>query len=435
MIRKDDKGQIWSWALYDFANSAFTTIVVTFIYGTFFTQSIAPNEIVGTQWWSWAISFTAILVAFSSPFLGALADLTVFRKKIMLFSTLTCVVATTLLFFPTQGQVLLALSIFVIANISFEIGTVFCNAYLPSLVSSHRFGKTSGFAWGLGYLGGLLALVLALVLLVQTDQAVFGFSMDKGENIRATNLLVALWFLIFSLPFFLVIKEKKKEHQDTLPNHWFKATFFRLKSTFQSIRNYSTISRFLLARLVYNDALVTVFAFGGIYAATTIGFSFEEIIVLGIVLNVLAGLGAFLFGIIEDHIGSQNVIRWSIIFLGLACLIAILSPELPGLLQLIFGGDALPDWFNSKFLFWVSAVFIGLFSGPNQSSSRSLMSALTPKDKQNEFFGFYAFSGKATAFVGPLLFGWATAYFNTQQAGLFVIIGLFVIGYLLLKKV
>lgn len=435
MIRKDDKGQIWSWALYDFANSAFTTIVVTFIYGTFFTQSIAPNEIVGTQWWSWAISFTAILVAFSSPFLGALADLTVFRKKIMLFSTLTCVVTTTLLFFPTQGQVLLALSIFVIANISFEIGTVFCNAYLPSLVSSHRFGKISGFAWGLGYLGGLLALVLALVLLVQTDQAVFGFSMDKGENIRATNLLVALWFLIFSLPFFLVIKEKKKEHQDTLPKHWFKATFFRLKSTFQSIRNYSTISRFLLARLVYNDALVTVFAFGGIYAATTIGFSFEEIIVLGIVLNILAGLGAFLFGIIEDHLGSQNVIRWSIIFLGLACLIAILSPELPGLLQMIFGGDALPDWFNSKFLFWVSAVFIGLFSGPNQSSSRSLMSALTPKDKQNEFFGFYAFSGKATAFVGPLLFGWATAYFNTQQAGLFVIIGLFIIGYLLLKKV
>ncbi len=435
MIRKDDKGQIWSWALYDFANSAFTTIVVTFIYGTFFTQSIAPNEIVGTQWWSWAISFTAIMVAFSSPFLGALADLTLFRKKIMLFSTLTCVVATALLFFPTQGQALLALSIFVIANISFEIGTVFCNAYLPSLVSPHRFGKASGFAWGLGYLGGLVALVLALVLLVQTDQAVFGFAMDTGENIRATNLLVALWFLIFSLPFFLVIKEKKIGHQETLPKHWIKDTFLRLKSTFQSIRNYSTISRFLLARLVYNDALVTVFAFGGIYAATTIGFSFEEIIVLGIVLNVLAGLGAFLFGRIEDQVGSQKVIQWSIVFLSMACLIAILSPELPGLLQLIFGGNAIPDWLDEKLLFWISAVLIGLFSGPNQSSSRSMMAFLTPQEKHNEFFGFYAFSGKATAFVGPILFGWATAYFNTQQAGLLVIMGLFVVGYILLRKV
>jgi len=211
--------------------------------------------------------------------------------------------------------------------------------------------------------------------------------------------------------------------------------FQQLKNTFQKVKDHQTIYRFLLARLFYNDALVTIFAFGGIYASTTVGFSFEEIMILGIVLNVLAGLGAFIFGYFDDSVGSKKVVNWSIIFLALACLIAVLSPELPGLYELIFGGSAVPQWFNSKSLFWIAAIFIGLFSGPNQSSSRSLMARITPEKNRNEFFGFYAFSGKATAFIGPLLFGMATTFFNTQQAGLFVVILLFSCGYLFLKKV
>ena len=435
MFGTDNKRQAWSWAMYDFANSAFTTIVVSFIYGTYFTKSIAPNEVLGTQWWSWAVSLTAIVVALLSPFLGALSDLGTYRKRIMWYSTLSCVIATARLFFPTEGQVFFALSVFLVANISFEIGTVFCNAYLADIVSKENYGKTSGFAWGLGYVGGLLALILALFLFVQTDQPIFGFEVANGENIRATNYLVAFWFFVFSIPFFLVVKDVQSTTTPTSSVGLFRDSLVRLRTTLSSLSKYGAISRFLLARLVYNDALVTIFAFGGIYAATTVGFSFEEIIMLGIVLNVLAGIGAFVFGFLEDRLGSLTLIRWSLIFLILACVIAILSPELPGLFQLVFGGDAVPQWFTSKFLFWTAALFIGLFSGPNQSSSRSLMSALTPKEKRNEFFGFYAFSGKATAFVGPLLFGWATAYFNTQQAGLFVVVALFILGYLLLKKV
>lgn len=435
MIRKDDKRQIWSWAMYDFANSAFTTIVVSFIYGTYFTKSIAPNEILGTQWWSWAVSLTAIVVAFLSPFLGALSDLGTYRRRIMWYSTLGCVIATAILFFPSEGQVFFALSVFIVANISFEIGTVFCNAYLADIVSKENFGKTSGFAWGLGYVGGLMALILALFLFVQTNQPIVGLEVANGENIRATNWLVAIWFFVFSIPFFSVIKDVQSTMTPTSLVVLFRDSMVRLRTTLSTVGKYGAISRFLLARLVYNDALVTIFTFGGIYAATTVGFSFEEIIILGIVLNLLAGTGAFIFGYLEDRVGSLVVIKWSLVFLTIACVIAILSPELPGLLQLVFGGDAVPQWFTSKFLFWIAALFIGLFSGPNQSSSRSLMSALTPKEKQNEFFGFYAFSGKATAFVGPLLFGWATAFFNTQQAGLFVIVALFILGYLLLKKV
>ena len=158
------------------------------------------------------------------------------------------------------------------------------------------------------------------------------------------------------------------------------------------------------------------------------------IIILGIVLNIMAGIGAFVFGFLEDVKGSEKVILWSIIFLMIACLIAFLAPELPGLSQFIFGGNAIPDWFNSKNLFWVAAILIGLFSGPNQSASRTYMARLTPSEKRNEFFGFYAFSGKMTAFVGPFLFGLATRYFDTQQAGLIVIFILFFVGYKLMKR-
>ena len=428
---KDNKKIIWSWALYDFANSAFTTLVVTFIYGTFFTDSIAPDSITGTNWWSYSISICAVIVAFLSPVLGALADSYSIRKKIMLFATLICAAATALLFF-TSSNMLLSIVIFTISNVCFELGTVFCNAYLPEISSPNKLGKISGFSWGLGYLGGLIALIIALFLFVDVDIPPFGLEKENGENILATNFLVAFWFLLFSIPFFINIKEPKTKKRNF--SQMLKQAFKSLKITFSEIKKYKKVKDFLLARLVYNDALITVFALGGIYAKVTIGFSFDEIIFLGIALNVLAGLGAFLFGLIDDVWSSQRTIKISILFLMMACFIAILAPELPGICQLIFGGDAVPDWFNTKNIFWISAIFIGFFAGPNQSSSRALMSRITPEEKKNEFFGFYAFSGKATSFLGPLMFAWCSQFFGSQQAGLFAVMFLFYLGYLLFKR-
>ena len=425
MNQVDSKRTLWAWAMYDFANSAFTTLVVTFIYGTYFTKAIAPDEILGTKWWSWAISITAIIVSLLSPVLGALSDVGGYRKWIMMFSTWVCVAATALLFFPQEGQVLMALVLFVIANIAFEFGTVFCNAYLPEIASKERIGRASGFAWALGYTGGLIALALALVLLVQPEVPAFGFSAEDGENIRATNLLVALWFLLFSIPTFIWVKDRKPK-KGTLRKS-IRSSFQRLYQTFQELKNYKKVGRFLLARLVYNDALVTIFAFGGIYAAGVVGFTFEEIMLLGIVLNITAGLGAFLMGYLDDSKGSQRTVQWSILFLAIACLIGFAAPIIPAW----FDGMA---WLTPKLIFWVAAILIGFFSGPNQSASRSLMAHYTPAEKRNEFFGFYAFSGKATSFLGPLLFGWVTAIFETQQAGILVVLVLFVLGYFLLKR-
>ena len=312
MNQVDSKRILWSWAMYDFANSAFTTLVVTFIYGAYFTKGIAPDEVLGTQWWSWAIAVTAIIVSVLSPVLGALSDLGGYRKWIMMLSTWCCVAATAFLFFPEQGQVFFALILFVLANVSFEFGTVFCNAYLPEIVSKERIGRASGFAWALGYIGGLLSLGIALVLLIQPEIPILGFSTENGENIRATNLLVALWFLVFSIPTFIWVQDRRPEKGKFKES--VTASFMRLFYTFQELKNYRIVARFLLARLVYNDALVTIFAFGGIYAAGIIGFTFEEIMILGIVLNVTAGLGAFLMGYLDDSKGSRKIVQSSILF-------------------------------------------------------------------------------------------------------------------------
>ncbi len=426
MNQVDRKRIIWAWAMYDFANSAFTTLVVTFIYGAYFTKVIAPDEVVGTKWWSLAIAVTAIIVSVSSPVLGALSDLGGYRKRIMMLSTWFCVAATAFLFFPEQGQVFSALILFVIANVSFEFGTVFCNAYLPELVSKEHIGRASGFAWALGYIGGLLALGIALVLLVQPEIPIFGFSTEKGENIRATNLLVALWFLVFSIPTFIWVQDKRPEKGKFKES--VAASFKRLFHTFQDLKNYRTVAHFLLARLVYNDALVTIFAFGGIYATGVIGFNFEEIMILGIVLNITAGMGAFLMGYLDDSKGSQKIVQWSILFLSFACFLGFAAPIIPNWFAEV-------SWLTSKLIFWIAAILIGFFSGPNQSASRSLMAHYTPAEKRNEFFGFYAFSGKATSFVGPLLFGWVTAMFGTQQAGILVVFILFIFGYVLMKRI
>lgn len=432
----NNSGEVLAWSMYDFANQPFTNLVLTFIYGTFFTTVIASNEIVGTQQWSHAISITAIVVALLSPFMGALADKGGYRKMFMFFFTWLTIIATTVLYFVLPGQVIRALFWFVLANIGFEMGSVFCNAYLPDISHSKNIGRISGYGWSLGYVGGLLSLALAMFFLVQTDTPIFGFL--KGEagayqNIRATNLLVAVWFAVFSIPTFLFVKDKKPDTKAFLKNA--KHTLKGFRSTANELRNYPQIIRFLLARLVYNDGLVTVFAFGGIYAAGSLDFTFDEIMVLGIVLNITAGLGAFLMGYLDDKVGGKKTLKVTLLGLMLAIALAVFAPEIRPFLQYVFGGSSVPDWVNAKNIFWIAAVLIGAFSGPNQASSRSLMGRFTPEEKKNEFFGFFAFSGKATAFVGPFLLGSLTVAFESQRAGISIVFFFFLFGYFLLGRV
>ncbi|MEO0557708.1 MAG: MFS transporter [Bacteroidota bacterium] len=415
---------IWSWALYDFANSAFTTLVVTFIYGTYFTSAmvlepdgsgeLVANTEAGTVIWSRAVTATALIVAFLSPFMGALADRGGARKRFLFITTALCVIGSVGMFFAEPGEVAQALVWFILANVAFEMAQVFYNAYLPDIAPSEMIGRVSGYGWALGYVGGLGCLILALVVFVQVDVAPFGLNMDTGEHIRATNILVAVWFALFSIPTFLVLREVQVSNKPKV-GALIRQSFGELKETAVEIRRYGQIVRLLVARLFYNDGLVTLIAFGGIYASGTLGFTISEVLIFGIVLNVMAGLGAFVFGFLDDRLGGKTVIMVSLGLLTVAAILAVLT--------------------TSATMFWVSGVLVGLAIGPNQASSRSLLGRFVPDDKETEFYGFFAFSGKATAFIGPLMLGVLTDVFGTQRAGVSIVIVLFAIGALILMRV
>ncbi len=407
ILKIKNRKEVLSWCLYDFANQPFTTIIVTFLYGAFFVDTIAENNKIGTTLWTFAISSTAIIVSLLSPILGAIADNGGYRKYFLIFFTYSAVFFTLLLYLPQEGDVLLALLFFIIANISFELGTVFCNSYLPDISDNISIGTISGFSWGLGFFGGLLAFLTAFFLFPDLDV--------NSHSVRKINLFVGVWFLIFSIPTFLFLKDKKRIKFNYL---LFRDSITSIRSTFRDISNYKTIFNFLLARIFYNDALVTIFALGGIYAVGTLEFSLLEVMQLGIVLNLSAAIGSWIFGVVEDKIGVKKVINLTLIVLIISTLLAIIAPE-----------TNFP-----KQLFWIAGILIGFMVGPNQSSSRSLMSRLTPKEKVNEFFGFYAFAGKATSFLGPFLFGLITSLFN-QQIALWVVVLLFLIGLILFQRI
>ena len=367
-----DRRTVFAWCMYDFANSPFTTLVVTFIYSAYFADYHAENITVGTVLWSRAVTLTAITVALLSPIVGTIADRGAYRKLFLFITTYVCIIGSAFLYGVEPGETMRALFWFVIANIAFEMGAVFYNAFLPEIAPMEKIGRVSGYGWSLGYVGGLGALAIALFGFVMTDTPWFGFSKDAYEHVRATNLLVAAWFVLFSIPTFLWVKERKKKHVARGENI-IAASYRQLVRTFKEIKPYRQIVRLLLARLIYNDGLVTIFAFGGIYAAGTFGFTIEEIIIFGIVLNVGAGLGAFALGYLVDILGGKKTIMISLVGLTIAAIMAVFAP--------------------SRELFWVAGVIVGLFAGPNQAASRSLMGRFVPQNMEAEAFGFFVFSG------------------------------------------
>lgn len=413
---------ILGWCFYDFANSSFTTIVVTFIYSAFFADYIVGNSSLGQIYWGNAVTVCAIIIAILSPIMGAIADQGGLRKTFLFIWTMICIIFSVLLYFPTKGDIYFALGVFIVANVAFEMGCVFCNAYVPTLTTKKNMGKISGYGYAFGYLGGLLALVVGLVTIALPDQPMFGITTENGQNFRSMNLLVAIWFFIFSIPTFLWLKkDNKKNHFN---KNLIKNSFKQLSITYKDIKKYKNTVRFLIARLFYNDALITIFSFGGIIAKGVYNFNLEKMLIFGITLGVSAGIGAYFMGFVDDKIGAKKTIQYSNLLLLIAtCLVVFVDNE------------------N---IFWIAGILVGFSSGPNQSSSRSLMSRFSPKDKQNEFFGFFAFSGKITAFLGPFLLAQVThislIYFDVsnetaQRLGVSVVLLLLILGSVMLSFV
>jgi len=393
--------RIFAWCLFDWANSPYTTLVVTFVYSTYFAKAFAPDVITGTAWWSRAVAVAGLTVALIAPALGALADRGGLRLRFLAAATGTCALASAALAFVAPGgasAAFVALGLFVLADIGFELGMQFYNALLPTVAPPAQIGRVSGYGWALGYAGGLVALVLALIGFVQTETPWFGVTRAGGASIRATCLLVAIWLVLFALPLFLTLREERRPgaRLDVV------GAFRELGATFRGVRRYRDAALFLLARLLFNDGLVTVFAFGGIYAAGTFGMTLSEVIKFGIGINVAAGAGAYLFGFVDDRIGGRRTVLISCAALAAATALAV--------------------WAPTRTWFWVAGMAIGVFAGPNQAASRSLMARFAPPGRENEFFGFFAFSGRLTSFAGPALLGVATQAFGSQRAGVATIL-------------
>ncbi|WP_421882077.1 MFS transporter [Pacificispira sp.] len=404
---------VLGWCLYDWANSAFPTLISTFVFATYFTQAVAENPEKGASQWGYATSAAALAIAVLAPVLGAIADRAGPRKPWLLALTLCGAGATAALWIatPDPSAVQSALTLMVLGTICFELGMVFYNAMLPEIAPENMTGRVSGWGWGLGYGGGLAALVLCLVLFVQPDPALFGLDKETSEHIRAIPVLAGLWMAVFALPIFLWTPDRPgnagvgygEAVRDGLRTLW---------KTLRTIRQYGTVLRFLIARMLYIDGLNTLFAFGGIFAAAAFGMTGEEVLLFGISLNVTAGIGAAAFAFLDDRWGPKPVIAISV---GAIALI--------GLAMLVV---------EDKAVFWGLGLGIGLFLGPSQAASRSLMARIAPEALRTEFFGLYALSGKATAFLGPALLAFVIDQTASQRLGMATILPFLAVGLLLL---
>ncbi len=403
-----------AWSLYDWGSSAFSSIIQTFVFAAYFKQAVTRGSGMGDAQWGQAIGCAGLVVAVGGPLLGAVADQTGRRKPWIAGFTWLCVLATALLWFvqPDRAFVPLALVLVAVATVAEEFAALFYSAMLPDLAAPGRIGRWSGWAWGLGYAGGLVSLLLALFGFV-SPHAWFSLDRTGGADVRATFLLTAGWFLVFSLPLLLVTPDVPRSPLSLAAAA--RGGVTQLLTSLRHARRYGSLLRFLIARMIYIDGLATVFAFGGIYAAHTFHMSSDQVIVFGIVLNLTAGLGAAAFAWIDDWLGGKRTILLALTAL-LVTTIALLVIT--------------PQW-----LFWVLSGLLGVFVGPVQAASRSYLARLAPPELRNEMFGLYALSGKATAFLGPTLVGWISVASGSQRLGMSMIAVLFVAGLVLMLTV
>lgn len=413
--RREPVRGLIAWALYDWANSAFPTVILTFVFSAYFIRRVAANEPVGSAQWGSALGLAGIVVAIGGPILGAVADQAGRRKPWIILFTFGCVGATGLLWFvqPSPRYGWLALSLMAIAVISAEYGGVFYNAMLPSLAGPARLGRWSGWAWSLGYAGGLACLVIAWLGFVQADRPWFALERQSAAHVRATFVLVAVWYLVFALPLFVVTPDVPATGK-TLASAT-REGLGQLRESLGQVRRHGRIVRFLLAHMIYVDGLGTLFGFGGVYAASTFEMTEEEVLMFGIGLNITAGIGAAAFGWVDDWIGGKRTILVSLAGLTLATALALLV--------------------ESKRSFWGCGLALGAFVGPVQAASRSFLARIAPAELRNQMFGLYALSGKATAFLGPLLVGGATLWSGSQRVGMATILVFFALGFGLLWTV
>lgn len=401
-----NKGRIFAWTLFDFANTAFYVIILTVGFPLYFKQIITGNSPNSDFLWGLAFSISMLVVAIISPLLGAIADYGAGKKKFLAIFTLLCILATASLYFTGSSMIFWGIFILILANIGFEAGLVFYDAFLPELTSERSYGRVSGYGFAMGYIGSLITLIIVFPLYEA------GFEPANLFNIKISFVIAAILFFIFALPLFIFVPDK--QYKKKFEPFFFLEGYKRLKSTFKDFQKYSNVAVFLLAYFLYIDGVNTVIIFSSIFALETLKMTFTEIILLFIVVQTSAIVGSTFFGIISDHIGHKKTLIITL---------------------LIWIGIVTSAFFvEDKNVFYGIASIAGIALGSSQSTSRSLLTLLTPREKKTEFFGFYSFFGKASAILGPFVFGIISSELN-QRVAILSVAFFFIVGLLILTKV
>jgi UMF1 family MFS transporter len=398
--------EVWAWSMYDFANSAYTTVVITAVFSAYFVGVVAQNASWATFAWTAALSVSYALILLTAPLVGAWADTHAAKKKLLFASTVGCVAFTAALYYAAPGAVLLSLTLLVLSNYFFGTGENLIAAFLPELADSRAMGRVSGWGWSFGYLGGLtsLALCLAYITSAQTD------GRTAEHFVPVSMLITAAFFALAAAPTFLFLRERATP-QPAIANPW-----LRIRQTLREAQRYRDLRRFLLCLLFYQAGITAVISLAAIYAEQAMKFTTQQTISLILVVNVTAAIGAFAFGYLQDRIGHVRAVSVTLVGWIVMVVLAALSQNLA--------------------TFWLAANLAGLCMGSSQAAGRAIVGYLAPPGRLAEFFGLWGLSVKAASIFGPLTYGAVTWIFaGNHRLGLLATGVYFVIGLILLRKV
>jgi UMF1 family MFS transporter len=395
--------EVWAWSMYDFANSAYTTVVVTAVFGAYFVGVVAKGEAWATFAWTAALSVSYALILVTGPLVGAWADAHAAKKRLLFLSTVGCVLFTALLYFASPGAMALSLVLVIVSNYFFGTGENLIAAFLPELADSRAMGRVSGWGWSFGYLGGLAALGICLWYITRSQNR--GFSAE--HFVPVTMLITAAFFALAATPTFLFLKER------ALAQRGHQGAWQRLLETWRNSGRYLDLRRFLVCLLFYQAGITAVVALAAIYAEQAMKFTTQQTVTLILVVNITAALGAFGFGYLQDRIGHVRAVALTLVGWIVMVLLAGFS--------------------QNKETFWLAANLAGLCMGSSQAAGRAIVGYLAPPARLAEFFGLWGLSVKAASIFGPLTYGVVTLLFaGNHRLGIFATGIYFVIGLALL---
>jgi MFS transporter, UMF1 family len=444
--RYPSRSAVISWIFFDWAAQPYFTLITTFVFAPYFASFVAPDPVSGQALWGFATAAAGLVIALMSPVLGAIADASGRRKPWIAGFGALLVIGSASMWIGKPGDpgvITPLLLAYAIASIGAEFATVFNNAMMPTLVPPDKIGRLSGTGWATGYIGGILSLILVLGFLAaspDTGRTLFGLSPLFGldpvshQGDRITGPLTGIWFVIFVLPMFVLTPDYPARRPLRAALH---EGLTGLRQTLGELPKQKTMATFLLANMIYTDGLVSLFAFGGIYAAGTFGWQTIQIGTFGIILAIAGTLGAWIGGKLDDRLGPRRVIIGSMLVLLFAITaILLVDKDSVFLVKVAAPAPGAPLFSGAaERAYLLLGCLIGAAGGPLQAASRTLLIRLAPKDRIAQYFGLFALTGKVTSFMGPLLIGAITAITASQKAGMATLVLFFVVGLVLLARV